>query len=294
MLASIGIPLAVALAFAAAFFGASWALDRWFGGILGYVRSSGGSSGLQRLRPLLLQPLGRAVRRWVGPGHQERVRQALVRAGEPAGLEPSEIVALQIVALAGFLLVGAMIGHALDRAVLGAIAGAALGAGYPRLWLREQIQRREKAITRALPFGLDLLTLSVEAGLDFSGALGRVVEKGKHGPLRDELAIVLKQLRMGRTREDALKQLAERVRLPAVASFVTTVIQADRMGTSLGKVMRIQATQLRQDRSQRAEKLAGEAPVKMLFPLIACIFPTVFLVLFGPIVFAMAFGGFGG
>ena len=120
--------------------------------------------------------------------------------------------------------------------------------------------------------------------------MNKVVEKGKAGPLRDEFMLVLKQLKMGKTREEALKNLITRVNLPALTSFVSALIQADKMGTSIGKVLRIQSTQLRIERSQRAEKLANEAPVKMLFPLIACIFPTVFLVLFGPIVFAMTYG----
>ena len=122
----------------------------------------------------------------------------------------------------------------------------------------------------------------------------KVVEKGKAGPLKDELGLVLKQLKMGKTREEALKAMIVRVDLPPLTTFVTALIQADKMGTSLGKVLRIQSTQMRIDRTQRAEKLAGEAPVKMLFPLIACIFPTVFMVLFGPIVFQFMFGNVGG
>jgi tight adherence protein C len=148
------------------------------------------------------------------------------------------------------------------------------------------VKRRHLQISRALPFNLDLLTLSVEAGLDFTAALAKVVEKGKTGALRDELQLVLKQLKMGKTREEALKTMIARVDLPPLSQFVASLIQADRMGTNIGKVLRIQSTQLRIDRTQRAEKLANEAPVKMLFPLIACIFPTVFMVLFGPIVFA--------
>jgi tight adherence protein C len=165
---------------------------------------------------------------------------------------------------------------------------------YPRFWVNDQVKKRHLLISRALPYNLDLLTLSVEAGLDFTGALAKVVEKGKAGPLKDELSLVLKQLKMGKTREECLKAMIARVDLPPLTTFVTALIQADKMGTSLGKVLRIQSTQMRIDRTQRAEKLAGEAPVKMLFPLIACIFPTVFMVLFGPIVFAFMFGNVGG
>src|SRR5262249_50717400 len=98
-------------------------------------------------------------------------------------------------------------------------------------------------------------------------------------------------LKMGKTREEALKSMIARVNLPSLTAFVSALIQADKMGTSLGKVLRIQSSQLRIERTQRAEKLANEAPVKMLFPLVACIFPTVFMILFGPIAFAFIFGG---
>nr|WP_236673542.1 type II secretion system F family protein [Comamonas sp. JC664] len=162
------------------------------------------------------------------------------------------------------------------------------------MWLNDQVKKRHLLISRALPYSLDLLTLSVEAGLDFTAALAKVVEKGKAGPLREELQLVLKQLKMGKTREEGLKSMIVRVDLPPLTTFVTALIQADKMGTSLGKVLRIQSTQMRIDRTQRAEKLAGEAPVKMLFPLIACIFPTVFMVLFGPIVFQFMFGNISG
>jgi tight adherence protein C len=187
-------------------------------------------------------------------------------------------------------LMGAIIGNAADYLAVGIIGGALLGMFYPQIWLNDQIKVRQLKITRALPYNLDLLTLSVEAGLDFTGALGKVVEKGKTGPLREEFQMVLKQLKMGKTREEALKMMVARVDLPALTTFVTALIQADKMGTSLGKVLRIQSTQLRIERTQRAEKLANEAPVKMLFPLVACIFPTVFMVLFGPIVFAFMYG----
>ena len=134
--------------------------------------------------------------------------------------------------------------------------GALFGMFYPLIWVNDQVKKRHLQITRALPYNLDLLTLSVEAGLDFTGALAKVVEKGKGGPLREELQLVLKQLKMGKTREEALKAMIARVDLPSLTTFVTALIQADKMGTSLGKVLRIQSTQLRIDRTQRAEKLA--------------------------------------
>jgi len=166
----------------------------------------------------------------------------------------------------------------------------AAGVFLPDRWLRDQVIKRHLLITRALPYNLDLLTLSVEAGLDFTAALAKVVERGRKGPLLDELALVLRQLKMGKTRAESLKMMVERVNLSALTTFVGALIQADKMGTPLGKVLRIQSAQLRVERSQRAEKLAGEAPVKMLGPLIFCIMPTVFLVLFGPVIFQFKFG----
>jgi tight adherence protein C len=142
-------------------------------------------------------------------------------------------------------------------------------------------------------FGLILINfLRKNVGLDFQAAVGTVGQKGKQGPLVEECELMLKHLRVGKTREEALRMMADRVGLPQLSSFIAALIQADRMGTSLGKVLRIQSTQMRIERTQRAEKLANEAPVKMLFPLIACIFPTVFMVLFGPIVFQFMTGEF--
>jgi tight adherence protein C len=198
----------------------------------------------------------------------------------------------ELAAIGGFLL-GIYVVVMLDASLIFPIVLALFGWVYPLIWLNDQVKKRHFEITRALPYNIDLLTLSVEAGLDFTAALAKVVEKGKRGALTDEFGLVLKQLKMGKTREESLKLMIERVDLPQLTSFITALIQADRMGTSLGKVLRIQSTQMRIERTQRAEKLANEAPVKMLFPLIACIFPTVFMVLFGPIVFQFMFGGVG-
>jgi tight adherence protein C len=168
---------------------------------------------------------------------------------------------------------------------------ALIGAGYPFLWLRDLGKARQHQIIRALPYDLDLLTLSVEAGLDFAAAIGKVVEKGRKGPLCDELSIMLRELKLGKTREEGLRNLAARCEITSLTTFVQALIHADRMGTPLGKVLRILSTDMRVTRTQRAEKLANEAPVKLLFPLIACIFPTIFLILFGPIIYEVLYGG---
>jgi tight adherence protein C len=253
-----------------------------------------GETGFAGIWALTVRKLGAFNKRMVWLSYQEKIGRQLVRAGAPFGYRPEDILGLQEMAFAVGWVVGIVALHGLDVHVGYSILFAALGGLYPLIWLSDQVKKRHLKISRALPYNLDLLTLSVEAGLDFTGALAKVVEKGKEGPLREELMLVLKQLKMGKTREEALRDMAARVGHPGVSAFSSALIQADRMGTSLGKVLRIQATQLRADRTQRAEKLANEAPVKMLFPLIACIFPTVFLILFGPIVFAILFGNAAG
>jgi tight adherence protein C len=215
----------------------------------------------------------------------------LRRAGHPGELSSEEGIALVLLFAVAFLAFGALAWICLPVGAIAVPGSALAGAAVPLLWLRDRTRARRAAIARALPYDLDLLTLSVEAGLDFAAALARVVDEGREGPLSDELSITLKELRLGKTREEALRGLAARVELPALTSFAHALGQADRMGTPLAKVLRVLSTQMRAERTQRAEKLAGEAPVKLLLPLIGCIFPTIFLMLFGPIAYQVFLGG---
>jgi tight adherence protein C len=259
-------------------------------GVRGVTRGAAGAG----LGWALIRRLGAANRSFMWPRYEAKMRRQLVKAALSERLSPEDILAFQELAGLGGLIFGLFVCARLHASFVWAgMTGVAFGL-YPLLWVSDQVKKRHHLISRALPYAIDLLTLSVEAGLDFTGALAKVVEKGRAGPLRDELQIVLKQLKMGKTREEALKGLAERVGLPSMSSFISTLIQADRMGTSLGKVLRAQSAQMRMDRTQRAEKLAAEAPVKMLGPLIICIFPTVFMILFGPIAFAFIYGGAAG
>lgn len=243
-----------------------------------------GDTFLKVIKELLIKKVGIVVRKYMSEKFEKKVRERLIMAGEPEGLKPEDILAMMVIASAigiiFVLLVMLMLGKNPFLAVFGAIAFF-----LPKQWLNDQVKKRHHLITRALPYALDLLTLTVEAGLDFSAAVGMVVEKGKDGPLKEEFAILLSEMKMGKTRETALKNMMARVNLPPLSNFIRSLVQADRMGTSLGKILRIQSTQMRIDRTQKAEKLANEAPVKMLFPLIACIFPTIFMVLFGPIIY---------
>lgn len=246
---------------------------------------------IQALRKVILTRIASYNERTFSRPYQQGITRWLVMAGNPSELVAPEFIGLQEVAVVFFTFFGLFLTLTVGMDWYYDFGFILLGWYYPWIWLRDQVKKRQHAITRALPYNLDLLTLSVEAGLDFSQAVGKVVEKGRKGPLVDEFSLMLKNIKLGKTREEALKMMSERVALPSLTSFCNALIQADRMGTSLGKVLRIQSTQLRVERTHRAEKLANEAPVKMLFPLIACIFPTVFMVLFGPIIFQAITGG---
>lgn len=163
------------------------------------------------------------------------------------------------------------------------VAGVALGYFFPLVWLRDRIDARRRQTFKALPFMLDLITLCVESGLNLNSAIAQAVAKGPVGPLRDEFARLMRDVRAGRTRSEALRELGTRLDMPAVTNFVATLIQAEATGMSLGPILRAQAEQRRTERFARAEKLAMEAPVKLLFPLLFFIFPCVFAILMFPI-----------
>ncbi len=168
--------------------------------------------------------------------------------------------------------------------------GFLLFAAQPGLWLSSTIKKRQKSIQKAMPFMIDLLTLSVEAGIDFMNALQRSLENRKTDPLTEELVRVNHEIQLGTSRRNALKNLARRVDMPDMRSFAYALIQADELGVSIGTILRIQSDQIRQKRFARAEKMANEAPVKMLGPLMLFIFPAVFIVLLGPILSRVAGG----
>jgi len=189
-------------------------------------------------------------------------------------------------ALCGLLL-GALLsaaGETLSPAALVyVIIFTGAGACLPELHLRQKIRTRQVAIVRALPDVLDLLTVSMKAGLGFDSALQKVTEK-MSGPLPTELQKVLHEVKMGVMRRDALRSLAQRTGIKELQSFVSTLIQADQLGVSISNVLHIQSESVREQRRQVAEENALKAPIKMLFPLVLFIFPTLFIVLLGPAV----------
>jgi tight adherence protein C len=211
-------------------------------------------------------------------------QRSLRQAGLAFALEPAEFLAGRLVCVAIGAVSGGVLASAAGAAAIGVAAGAVAGWLLLGSWLADRAQRRMKLVARALPFYLDLVTLSVESGANLTGALAQGVDRGPAGPLRDELSRVLGDIRAGRTRAEALRAMGERIGSPAVTSWVSALVVSDRYGSGLGTVLRAQAEQRRQERFQQAEKQAMRAPVKMLFPLLVFIFPCTFVLLFFPIV----------
>jgi tight adherence protein C len=180
-------------------------------------------------------------------------------------------------------LIGLSIGWVLGDFFL-ALAAVLVAFFLPDLWLSEQDAKRRKRIMRELPDLLELLASCISAGMGFEQALTVILDRGQKGPLYAELAEMMRLIRMGQSRRDALQSMARRVDEQDFTTFVTALVQAERLGVSIRETLKIQAIQLRQKRSQQVEKQALEAPVKLLFPLIVFIFPVVFLILFGPII----------
>lgn len=230
---------------------------------------------------LLVQHLGDYV-----PVEQvEQTRLKMRKAGMEYLMSPVQMIALRVVSVFVFaLLMGLcqlMLGMFEPLWVL--LAGL-LGWMFPLMKVNDLRKHREKKIIRALPMFLDFITMAVEAGMNLSGALQQAVEKGPEGPLRVELQKVLRDVKAGMSRMEAIRAMAERLDIREIHSFTSALAQAERTGASLGQTLRIQADQRRTERFQRAEKLALEAPVKLVFPLVAFIFPTTFIVLGFPIV----------
>ena len=213
-----------------------------------------------------------------------RLRRRLDLAGNPPHWTVDRVCGIKGVGLIGTGLLGLVCGLAVAGgvgAVLGALAGAGVGFFGPDLVLHELSQRRQDKIRRTLPDILDTLTVSVEAGLGFDAALGQITRYGR-GPLAGEFARVLQEMRIGRSRVDALRALSQRTGVGELRSFCATMVQASELGVPIANVLREQAIQMRVRRRQRAEESAQKVPVKILFPLIFCLFPAIFIVVLGP------------
>ncbi|MGE5589955.1 MAG: type II secretion system F family protein [Bacillota bacterium] len=245
----------------------------------------------QRVLHPAFEKLYTYVLRYTPSGIKDSYRRRLQQAGRP--METAQFVGLKVLLSALFLVVGVafnlllLAGSGLGMRLLVVLALVGLGAYLPDFWLSKQITERQKALERALPEVMDLLSVSVEAGLGFDGAIQKVAEKFRE-PVASEFGNYLKEIKLGKARADALRGLADRNALPDLQTFVASIIQADQLGVSFAKVLRVQSDQLRQKRRQRAEERAAKIPIKIMLPLVLFIFPTIFIVILGPAVISIA------
>jgi tight adherence protein C len=248
----------------------------------------------QRVIVPVLNTVAQFVARFTPQRSLESARHSLELAGNPYNLTASQFWAARagVAVVLGFLIGLVIVVTKQDwtRLVLYPLLAAALGFFLPVIWLSSQVSRRKNSIIKSLPDALDLLTVCVEAGLGFDGAMQKVTEKWK-----DDLALafarVLQEVRLGKTRREALRDMSDRMEVTDVTSFVAAIIQADQLGVSIAKVLRIQSDQMRVRRRQRAEEKAHQAPVKMLFPMVFLIFPSIYIILLGPAVLMIVSGG---
>src|SRR5262245_157280 len=237
-------------------------------------------------------PIAQRVARlflWLLPQNRmNALRHRLIMAGSPAGMRANEFVGIKgliMVLVVGLALLGAYLTHYPATMINGIMLALVAFCSFslPDFWLSRRISQRQLAITNALPDALDLLVIANEAGLSFESSMQEIVSKWNND-LSREFSHVLSDMRMGQARRDALNDLAERTGVLDVTSFVSAVNQAESMGVSIGRVLTVQAEELRVKRRQRAQERANQAPVKMMFPLVFLIFPSLFAVLLGPAV----------
>ncbi|MGA3029478.1 MAG: type II secretion system F family protein [Candidatus Limnocylindrales bacterium] len=236
------------------------------------------------LRPLVAR-LSRMGSRLGSASSAETAERRLAMAGNPGDLRLTDWLGVKVLAAIAtgaimFLLFGVLAAGIGPGIFLG-VVGFGIGYLLPEFWLGNRIKARQKVILRMIPDTLDLLTISVRAGLGFDAALAKVVEK-LPGPLTDEFRRALAEVRVGKARRDALRDMVPRTNVAPLSAFIGAIIQAEQLGVSISKVLQVQSEQLRIERRQRAEEMAAKAPIKMLFPLVGCIFPSLFIVILGP------------
>jgi tight adherence protein C len=239
----------------------------------------------------VLIPLARVILAQVGKygpkQSAERLKTNLQQAGNPGNMTPVMFSGIRMVLFVLLLAISGAVtfgqGMETPKALMYTAIGSALGYLLPGMWLGRQIKSRKHNIVKALPDALDLLTISVEAGLAFDLALMRVADKWDN-ELSNEFKRVLTDTRLGRARRDALKDMSVRTGVEDVQTFTAAIIQAEQLGVSIGKILRIQSDQMRIRRRQRAEEAAHKAPIKMLIPMAFLIFPSLFVVILGPAV----------
>lgn len=243
----------------------------------------------QPFKDRVIKPMVAAVAKFFGklaPSQgMEKLRVQLVVAGNPYNMQVPEFtgvrfmsgIALGVLGLVVGLLTGAALIQLLMYTMVALIAGFTL----PVFWLRSKVKKRQKIILKTLPDAIDLMTISVEAGLAFDGAMQRVADKWDNA-LSAEFGRALAEMRVGKSKRDALRELVARTGVADLSTFVASIIQADQLGVSIAKVLRIQSEQMRIRRRQRAEEQAHKAPILMMIPMVFLIFPATYIVILGP------------
>ena len=246
-------------------------------------------------RERLVKPLYNTAltvaRRFTPAGARDAIRRKLVMAGSPFGWDPDRVLVAKVACLTGGTVLGllflAVFSFAWPLRVLGFLAISLLGYWLPNIVLTNAVQRRQSEVRSALADSIDLLTICVEAGLGFDAALAHV-SKNTSGPLADEFYRTLQEVQLGRSRNEAMRNLADRSNVPELRAFVLAMVQADIFGVSVANVLRVQAKDMRIKRRQLAEERAMKVPIKVLFPVLFCIFPALFVVILGPAVMRIA------
>lgn len=251
-----------------------------------FRRITSGARGYKQLPASPREPMGHSLRRAVAGVWLEfrgGLQSLCERAGHPNGIGAEELMGTMIAGGAVGLFAGAVLTIRIPTVWFVLIFGS-LGFVIPLMWTHEIAEKRQEEMRRFLPVGLELLNLSVQSGMDFAAALALVAAKKPENPLCAEIGRSVREIRIGKTRRAALRDMERRAHLAELTPVVQALVQADEMGSDLGPILSGQAEQLRVKRAQRAEKRAQEAPVKMLFPLLVFIFPNVFIVIFGPLI----------
>lgn len=239
----------------------------------------------QRILIPFFNQIGRIAQRFTPQASLESAKKRLEMAGNPMQMNPAFFLMLRFVFAFLFgttlFIVFARTGDNWLQGLGLSALFMAIGFAFPNLWLSGRIAARQKAVFRAMPDALDLLTISVEAGLGFDAAMAKVHEKWDND-LSLELGRVIQEIRLGKLRRDALRDMADRLGVNEMTSFVAAVIQSEQLGVSMAKVLRIQSDQMRVRRRQIAEEEAHRAPIKMVFPIALLIFPSILIILLGP------------
>jgi tight adherence protein C len=235
------------------------------------------------LRPGI-ERLGNLLSRSTPAKARQDLDNRLELAGRPGNLTPADFGAIRLVAAAVMAAAGLGVGLLLGTPVYLVISlaiGAVLGYYLPVLWLKQKVDARRAAIQKGLPDAMDLLVIAVDAGLGFDAALARVTDKYKNA-LSDMFAKVLREVSLGRPRLEAMDEMGRSSGVDDLHNFIQAIIQSEQFGTGIGKILRIQADEMRRKRRQRAQEKAAQATLKMMLPMVGCIFPTLWIVLLGP------------